>query len=139
MASGASTTLALMLDTDSLSFPQRLIGIASCCFGPALAGARYIAIPIDGLDVIELSPISASANHQLVAGSPAPANGPRMARQTPESSYVPLAVSTLHHAESAHRPDRPAATAHVYDYVDFGAHTGPNGAFSWYADYPSQH
>lgn len=25
------------------------------------------------------------------------------------------------------------------EYVDFGAHTGDNGAFGWYADYPINH
>ena len=92
--------------------------------GLSLAGPRYIAIPIDGVDVIELSPLPTSS-----AGA-----GPRIARQT--EAYLPMAVHQQHASEF--EQSRPA-TAHILDYVDFGAHTGPNGAFSWYADYPSHH
>ena len=56
-------------------------------------------------------------------------------------------VSTLNNHNHHHHDSEPAVveqaaaslTRHVLDYVDFGAHTGPNGAFSWYADYPSHH
>ncbi|XP_018569455.1 uncharacterized protein LOC108909561 [Anoplophora glabripennis] len=34
------------------------------------------------------------------------------------------------------RPERD--TGHHDDAVDFGAHTGDNGAFGWYAHYPVQ-
>ena len=89
-----------------------------------MGGPRYIAIPIDGIDVIELNPIAPPS--------------PRLPRQT--EAYVPVAVSNIH-PDSIENPDqRPErSTAHILDYVDFGAHTGANGAYSWYADYPSRH
>ncbi|KAG7208624.1 hypothetical protein KM043_014831 [Ampulex compressa] len=88
----------------------------------ALAGRRYIAIPVDGIDVIELNPIAPPA--------------PRISRQT--EAYVPVAIPGVHHEDlESQRTDR--STAHILDYVDFGGHTGTNGAFSWYADYPAHH
>jgi hypothetical protein len=95
--------------------------------GLAVAGPRYIAIPIDGVDVIELKPVG----------------GPRIGRQV--EAYGPMPLPGLQQVPGPIidqpglplRPER--ATAHILDYVDFGGHTGPNGAFSWYADYPSHH
>ncbi|XP_014474204.1 PREDICTED: uncharacterized protein LOC106744198 [Dinoponera quadriceps] len=89
-----------------------LLSVACNVFG----GRRYIAIPvdgIDGIDVIEVSPIA-----PLLA---------RMARQT--EAYVPIGV---HQDDSSER-----SATRILDYVDFGGHTGSNGAFSWYADYPA--
>ncbi|OXU30177.1 uncharacterized protein LOC107980697 [Nasonia vitripennis] len=120
----------------------RLFTVTAYCASLVLAGPRYIAIPIDGVDVIELNPIGPPPSVPL---SP----GPRYPRQA--EGYMPVAVSSLHHAPEPMieqtiqlqpaRPERSvsAHTAHILDYVDFGAHTGPNGAFSWYADYPSHH
>ena len=90
-----------------------------------VAGAsRYIAIPIDEIDIIEVNPIS----HQA----------PRYPRQT--ETYVPALVSGIHHEDLENPSPRiPRSDAHVMDYVDFGAHTGNNGAYSWYADYPTHH
>lgn len=39
-------------------------------------------------------------------------------------------------APSARLSERPPDFG---EYVDFGAHTGDNGAFGWYADYPINH
>ncbi|XP_033309014.1 uncharacterized protein LOC117210274 isoform X1 [Bombus bifarius] len=108
--------------------------IGSCCSGTgvtllllcgvygALAGRRYIAIPVDGFDVIELSPVP-----------PATA---RITRQT--EAYLPVAVPSVSQEEPRSvRSER--SNARILDYVDFGGQTGSNGAFSWYADYPAHH
>ncbi|XP_036142055.1 uncharacterized protein LOC105832083 isoform X2 [Monomorium pharaonis] len=92
-----------------------------CAVCGTLGGRRYIAIPvdgIDGIDVIEVNPIAPSLS--------------RVARQT--EAYVPVAISSVDDFE-VQRSERSAAR--VLDYVDFGGHTGSNGAFSWYADYPA--
>ncbi|KAJ8943542.1 hypothetical protein NQ318_023053 [Aromia moschata] len=34
------------------------------------------------------------------------------------------------------RAQRHIGNYHRDDHVDFGAHTGDNGAFGWYADFP---
>ncbi|KAK2580725.1 hypothetical protein KPH14_011353 [Odynerus spinipes] len=87
----------------------------------ALAGRRYIAIPIDGIDVIELNPIAAPT--------------PRIPRQA-EPAYLPIAVPNLHQ-EELENPRAERSIGHILDYVDYGGHTGSNGAFGWYADYPA--
>ncbi|XP_066589117.1 uncharacterized protein [Prorops nasuta] len=87
-----------------------------------VSGRRYIAIPIDGLDVLELNQMTSPA-----------ATFPRNPRQT--ETYIPIAVHQ-EEVESLPRPER-STTTHILDYVDFGGHTGSNGAFSWYADYPA--
>ncbi|XP_076618502.1 uncharacterized protein LOC143340441 [Colletes latitarsis] len=96
--------------------------ILLCGVYGALAGRRYIAIPVDGFDVIELSPIAPTA--------------PRIARQI--ETHVPIAVSSIHQEDPENlRSER--STSPILDYVDFGGYTGSNGAFSWYADYPAHH
>ncbi|XP_017787611.1 PREDICTED: uncharacterized protein LOC108570286 [Habropoda laboriosa] len=89
-----------------------------CVVYGASAARRYIAIPVDGIDVIELSPVAPS----------------RITRQT--EAYVPVAIPSISQ-EELKSPRAERSTAHILDYVDFGAHTGSNGAFSWYADYPA--
>ncbi|XP_029049540.1 uncharacterized protein LOC114879113 [Osmia bicornis bicornis] len=86
------------------------------------AGRRYIAIPIDGLDVIELSPVTLPV--------------PRITRQT--EAYVPVEVPSVSQ-EELKNPRAERSAAHILDYVDFGGQTNSNGAFSWYADYPAHH
>ncbi|CAK9831503.1 hypothetical protein ANTRET_LOCUS8482 [Anthophora retusa] len=92
-----------------------------CVVYGASAAHRYIAIPVDGIDVIELSPVAPPS---------------RITRQT--DAYVPVAVPNIPQEEFK-SPRAERSTAHILDYVDFGAHTGSNGAFSWYADYPAHH
>lgn len=89
-----------------------------------MGGTRYIAIPIEGIDVIELNPISPPSS--------------RLPRET--ETYVPVAVSNIH-PDSIENPVQRTerSSAHILDYVDFGAHTGANGAYTWYADYPARH
>ncbi|KAK1120859.1 hypothetical protein K0M31_011060 [Melipona bicolor] len=110
-----------MVSTAVFDVPLQTVTLLLLCgvYG-ALAGRRYIAIPVDGIDVIELSPM-------------APATA-RIARQT--EAYVPVAVPSVTH-EELRSPRLERSNAHILDYVDFGGQTGSNGAFSWYADYPA--
>ncbi|EFN87090.1 hypothetical protein EAI_06766 [Harpegnathos saltator] len=90
-----------------------------CVVCDVLGGRRYIAIPVDGvdgIDIIEVNSIAPSLS--------------RMARQT--EAYMPAGVV---HQDDSERTERSATR--ILDYVDFGGHTGSNGAFSWYADYPA--
>lgn len=97
-----------------------------CAVCGVLGGRRYIAIPvdgIDGIDVIEVNPIAPSLS--------------RVARQT--EAYVPVAMyqSSVSHQDDSEVQRSERSAARVLDYIDFGGHTGSNGAFSWYADYPA--
>lgn len=95
-----------------------------CAFCGVLGGRRYIAIPvdgIDGIDVIEVSPIAPSLS--------------RVARQT--EAYVPIGVSNVIHQDDSEGQRSERSATRILDYVDFGGHTGSNGAYSWYADYPA--
>lgn len=95
-----------------------------CAVCGALGGRRYIAIPVDGIDdvdVIEVNPIAPSMS--------------RVARQT--EAYVPIAVPSVVHQDGTEGQRSERSATRVLDYVDFGGHTGSNGAFSWYADFPA--
>ncbi|XP_078050365.1 uncharacterized protein LOC144476916 [Augochlora pura] len=93
--------------------------ILLCGVYGATAGRRYIAIPVDGIDVIELSPVVARIARHTDGYVPAPA--PSNHQEDPESLRLERSVNP------------------ILDYVDFGGYTGSNGAFSWYADYPAHH
>ncbi|RLU27037.1 hypothetical protein DMN91_000836 [Ooceraea biroi] len=105
--------------TNNLSITLFLL----CAICAVLGGRRYIAIPvdgIDGIDIIEVNPITPSL--------------PRVPRQT--EAYVHVPNSVIHQDDpEIQRSERSAVR--VLDYVDYGGHTGSNGAFSWYADYPA--
>lgn len=101
---------------------QTVTFLLLCGVYGALAGRRYIAIPMDGIDVIELSPVAPPT--------------PRIARQT--EAYIPIPVPNISQ-EELKNPRQERSNAHILDYVDFGGQTGSNGAFSWYADYPAHH
>ncbi|XP_033228281.1 uncharacterized protein LOC117180074 [Belonocnema kinseyi] len=97
---------------------SKVIFVLFCGISMVMGGTRYIAIPIDGMDIFELNPI---------------------APPTPQAR-LPRQTHVIHPTETespAQRPER--STAEILDFVDFGAHTGANGAYSWYADYPSHH
>ncbi|XP_023288100.1 uncharacterized protein LOC105703817 [Orussus abietinus] len=106
-----------------------LIGVSS-----VRAGSRYIAIPINEIDVIELNPIA-----QAMPAIPGIQHPARIARQA--ETYVPVSISAIHRTEEveAGPPRFERSPSQILDYVDFGAHTGANGAFGWYADYPTRH
>lgn len=95
-----------------------------CAICGALGGRRYIAIPVDGIegiDVIEVSPITSS----------------RVARQT--EAYVPIPVPNVIHQDNSREQRSERSATRVLDYIDFGGQTGSDGAYSWYADYPAHH
>ncbi|KYM94516.1 hypothetical protein ALC62_14959, partial [Cyphomyrmex costatus] len=95
-----------------------------CVVCGILGDRRYIAIPvdnIDSIDVIEVNSIAPSLS--------------RVERQT--EGYIPVAVSSVSHQDDSKMQYSEQSAAHVLDYVDFGGHTGSNGAYSWYADYPA--
>ncbi|KZC10385.1 hypothetical protein WN55_01501, partial [Dufourea novaeangliae] len=94
-----------------------------CGVYAASAGRRYIAIPVDGIDVIELSPVT-------------PPNG-RIVRQT--EGYVPITIPSVRQEDTSDIQRLERSASPILDYVDFGGYTGSNGAFSWYADYPARH
>lgn len=84
-----------------------------------VAGKKYIAIPIDGLDIFELSPVVQQVQ--------------RLPRQT--EAYV---MANVHQNEPESQVPRiERSNQQILDYVDFGSQTGANGAYSWYADYPA--
>ncbi|KAL6263454.1 hypothetical protein P5V15_006246 [Pogonomyrmex californicus] len=95
-----------------------------CAICGVLGGRRYIAIPVDGvdgIDVIEVNPIVPSLS--------------RVTRQT--EAYVPVAVPGISHQDDSEVQRSERSATRILDFVDFGGHTGSNGAFSWYADYPA--
>jgi len=83
---------------------------------------RYITIPIDGIDAVDVIKVNAIAPSLS-----------RVAKQT--KAYIPIIVSSVSHQDDS---EVQRLATHVLDYVDFGGHTGSNGAFSWYADYPAR-
>ncbi|XP_054009169.1 uncharacterized protein LOC128892663 [Hylaeus anthracinus] len=96
--------------------------ILLCGVYGALGGRRYLAIPVDGVDVIELSPIAPAVT--------------RYTRQI--DAHVPVAVPSVHQ-DDPENPRSERSISPILDYVDFGGYTAGNGGFSWYADYPAHH
>ncbi|KYQ56427.1 hypothetical protein ALC60_04504, partial [Trachymyrmex zeteki] len=92
-----------------------------CAVCSVLGDRRYIAIPVDSIDVIEVNSIAPSLS--------------RVTKQM--EAYVPVAVSSVSHQDDSEIQHSERLAAHVLDYVDFGGHTSSNGAFSWYTDYPA--
>ncbi|KYN38517.1 hypothetical protein ALC56_07094, partial [Trachymyrmex septentrionalis] len=87
-----------------------------CAVCGILGDRHYIAISVNGIDIIKINAIAP------------------LSKQT--KAYVPIAVSSVSHQDDSKVQRSERLGAHVLDYVDFGGHTGSNGAFSWYADYP---
>jgi hypothetical protein len=83
----------------------------------ASARPRFIAIPLDDVQFVEVADFSAP----LI----------RVARQ---AGFQPREVEV--DAEESARVQRGAHGGDGHDYVDYGAHTGHHGAFGWYADFP---
>lgn len=61
---------------------------------------------------------------------PPPPEDPGRIQSQPEEDGTP---SSSNIGAVSHFAERPPDFG---EYVDFGAHTGDNGAFGWYADYP---
>ncbi|XP_034945748.1 uncharacterized protein [Chelonus insularis] len=102
---------------NSLGFILTLLSIVSFVSG----ATRYLAIPIDGIDIIEVNPMSQRVTRQAEAYSPI--------------TYTNHQRNDVDH-QSSPRIDR---LQPILDYVDFGSQSGSNGAFSWFADYPARH
>lgn len=92
--------------------------VCAAFFAIASARPRFIAIPLDDVQFVEVADFSAP----LI----------RVARQTGFQSR-----DAEIDAEESARVQRGAHGGdHGHDYVDYGAHTGHHGAFGWYADFP---
>lgn len=88
---------------------------------PVLGYTQYWAVPIDRIKLVEV-PITAT-NNRL----------PRQVNVFERSSNEEKQQSQTTQ-ETAFESNE-----HIYNpqqYVDYGAHTGHNGAFGWYADFP---
>ncbi|XP_057327852.1 uncharacterized protein LOC130669137 [Microplitis mediator] len=90
------------------------------------AATRYLAIPIDGMDIIEVNPLQQQQQLQMPQRAP---------RQT--EAYIPQIFSHGHQLRAEERQQPRLERSPILDYVDFGAQTGNNGAYSWFADYPA--
>jgi hypothetical protein len=89
-------------------------------FAIASARPRFIAIPLDDVQFVEVDDFSAP----LIRVA-------RQARFQPREAEID--------AEESARVQRGAhggGGGDGHDYVDYGAHTGHHGAFGWYADFP---
>ncbi|XP_023936274.2 uncharacterized protein LOC112044619 [Bicyclus anynana] len=109
----------------------------------------YIAVPADQIAFVDLTEVRArrvprqslpeglyqdnyhpialqNYKQGTVALLPPPAPKARLQAKPQDDETSPAAAV----AQIAERPPD------FGEYVDFGAHTGDNGAFGWYADYP---
>lgn len=68
-----------------------------------------------------------------LAPLPEPQNQPRVLTLQQQQQQPQDAIAAQSLAPSARLYERPPDFG---EYIDFGAHTGDNGAFGWYADYP---
>ncbi|XP_011050562.1 PREDICTED: uncharacterized protein LOC105143770 [Acromyrmex echinatior] len=104
---------------EEITEPRDIV-LTLLCAICVLGDRRYIAIPVDDVDDIDIIKVNAITPSLS-----------RIAKQT--KAYV---SSVSHQDDSVIQRSERLAT-HVLDYVDFGGYTGSNGAFSWYADYPA--
>ncbi|KAL0821557.1 hypothetical protein ABMA28_005009 [Loxostege sticticalis] len=86
----------------------------------------YQPIPLQYQQIQQIQQDPVAINPEPEA--PAPARLVRLQQQQPQD--VSSAASLGASQQLAERPPD------FGEYVDFGAHTGDNGAFGWYADYP---
>jgi len=101
---------------------QLVLGVVCVAlFAVASARPRFIAIPLDDVQFVEVEDFSAPLT--------------RVARQ---AGFQATEVES--DADESGRFQRGAygggGGGDGHDYVDFGAHTGHHGAFGWYADFP---
>ncbi|GBP10649.1 hypothetical protein EVAR_76458_1 [Eumeta japonica] len=134
----------------------------AACLATALAMPSYIAVPADQIAFVDLTdlrlrrvprqaltpqphtpqslifdpqqyqphlPQVLTSAQDLVSLGPQP-----VATQGQPLRYIQEPSGSATHGDAAqYAPERPADFG---EFVDFGAHTGDNGAFGWYADYP---
>ncbi|XP_050347675.1 uncharacterized protein LOC126771694 isoform X2 [Nymphalis io] len=132
--------------------------IFAACIAVAIARPSYIAVPADQIAFLDLTALRARrVPRQTLAPPP-----PQLPEALYEDNYQPIPLQNYQQGTVALAPPpAPEAPARVQaqdgassetnigavsqyaerppdfgEYVDFGAHTGDNGAFGWYADYP---
>ncbi|CAD6216287.1 GSCOCG00004438001-RA-CDS [Cotesia congregata] len=96
-----------------------------CSVSITTAATRYLAIPIDGMDIIEVNPQQQFHPQQIQQRPP---------RQT--EAYIPQILSHGQQLQQERQQPR-IERSPILDYVDFGAQTGNNGAYNWFVDYPA--
>jgi hypothetical protein len=114
------TCLKFTLNLYLFHLLQLALGVVCVAFFAVVnARPRFIAIPLDDVQFVEVADFSAP----LI----------RVARQ---AGFQPREAEN--DAEESGRFQRGAhgGGGDGHDYVDYGAHTGHHGAFGWYADFP---
>ncbi|XP_045451681.1 uncharacterized protein LOC123660672 [Melitaea cinxia] len=132
--------------------------IMAACVAVACAMPSYIAVPADQIAFVDLTALRARRVPRQTLSPP-----PQLPEALYEDNYQPIPLQNYQQGTVALAPP-PAPVAPVRlqghqdgtpsetnngavsqyaerppdfgEYVDFGAHTGDNGAFGWYADYP---
>nr|CAD7447087.1 unnamed protein product [Timema bartmani] len=119
---------------------QMLIGVV--CLG-ALASARprFLAIPLDDVEVVEVADYAEPGRYRREA--PGGQEGWEVIEMVPQTRFArQIKDADLEVQEEGGRFQRGAhgggggGGGDGHDYVDYGAHTGHHGAFGWYADFP---
>ncbi|XP_065206400.1 uncharacterized protein LOC135835867 [Planococcus citri] len=89
------------------------------------ARSKYIAIPLDNLQLFEVPDQDAHMNMPIIrVPRHALNNKPKF---NGHYTQQPQAEASSHFEQANFSPQ---------EYVDYGAHTGHHGAFGWYADFP---
>ncbi|CAH2233467.1 jg7906 [Pararge aegeria aegeria] len=111
----------------------------------------YIALPADQIAFVDLTELRARrVTRQALSEPPYEVNYHPIPLQNYQQGTVALAPPPAPKARLQAKqqieessPANLGAVAQIAErtpdfgeYVDFGAHTGDNGAFGWYADYP---
>ncbi|XP_073962201.1 uncharacterized protein [Choristoneura fumiferana] len=121
----------------------------------ATAMPSFIAVPADQIAFVDLSALRVRrVPRQTLTPPPPPPSLPQVLYR---EEYAPAPIQYQHQPiQLAPEPEAPARIVQIQgqpdaassasalaerppdfgEYVDFGAHTGDNGAFGWYADYP---
>ncbi|XP_063244188.1 uncharacterized protein LOC134543216 [Bacillus rossius redtenbacheri] len=120
----AGPSAPIAVDRSSPTTMMKLVLTVLLLVALARAHPRFLAIPLDGVDVVEVAEPLGAPGWQVVELVPGPS---RVAREAPGASEEAGRVQ-----RGAHHHD----DGHGHDYVDYGAHTGHHGAYGWYADFP---
>ncbi|XP_026495536.1 uncharacterized protein LOC113400246 [Vanessa tameamea] len=131
--------------------------IFAACIAVACALPSYIAVPADQIAFVDLTALRARRVPRQTLAPPSPQlpealyedNYQPIPLQNYQQGTVALAPPPVPEAPRAQAQDGASSETNIGavsqyaerppdfgEYVDFGAHTGDNGAFGWYADYP---
>nr|XP_032519144.1 uncharacterized protein LOC116771404 [Danaus plexippus plexippus] len=123
--------------------------IFTTCLAVASAMPSYIAVPADQIAFVDLSTLRTRRVPRQTLEPPLPEalytdNYQPIPLQNYQQGTVALAPPPLPVKVQAQEQAASNEGISQYaerppdfgEYVDFGAHTGDNGAFGWYADYP---